>query len=573
MEEHRRRSLLSRLTVMFSVIILLGCAVICVYTYRIEMNQQLEECYNANLVMLRTLGQEMDNTLAQVEILTQELAYDPDVTRIFQEQNLNRFIVDLMFEVQRRVEVSESHLAGLNADVLLVRPDDKMPESYGLCVNAPYMANRPDYADFLQSGQSAGWSSAMRADARTISYFHGVYSGMQPSIGVVMCSISTDRLFQILQGVEGMLVMDGEALAYSYDGTAPPLPQGLRSGSLQSENAFYVAQPLERLGYTLIIGTAMQPLRAQALRNALMNMAVVLLTGLVLLVAVHYQVRNMLSHLEMTRRAVLDLPEGADLSARLPDHWNDEAGDLAAAFKRLNSRVNEYYHRLLQEEKDKRRAQQIALQYQLNPHFLFNSLYWLQLQLEEREVDEALSDAIAQLGQVLHYNLEEQFTATLAAEKQMARAYVSFMGGMKGSPITLQVELPRVLEAQSVPRFTLQPLLENAIQHGFIKGKPLHLTVSFSQQVAEGMLCIRVSNDGKPIDPQRQEELNAYLAQPQLASAGQGVGLSNIRRRLMLFYGECVSLRVASGADCTSVTILLPISQEKGRSVHEGTDR
>ena len=177
------------------------------------------------------------------------------------------------------------------------------------------------------------------------------------------------------------------------------------------------------------------------------------------------------------------------------------------------------------------------------------------------------------MGQVLHYNLEEHFTATLAAEKQMARSYVSFMSGMKGSPITLQVELPHALEAQSVPRFTLQPLLENAIQHGFIKDKPLHLTVSFSQQFAEGMLCIRVMNDGKPIDPQRQEELNAYLAQPQPASAGQGVGLSNIRRRLMLFYGECVSLRVASDVNCTSVTILLPITKEKGQSVHEGTDR
>ena len=317
---------------MFSVIILLCCAVICVYTYRIEMNQQLEECYNTNMVMLRTLGQEMDNTLAQVEILTQELAYDPDVTRIFREQDLNRFIIDLMFKAQRRVEISESHLTGLSADVLLVRPDDKMPERYGLCVNASYMANRLDYTDFLQSGQSVGWSSAMRADARTISYFHSVYSaysGMQPSIGVVMCSINTDRLFQILQGVEGILVMDGEALAYSHDGATPPPPQGLRSGSLQSENVFYVAQPLERLGYTLTIGTAMQPLRAQALHYALLNLAVVLLTGLVLLAAVHYQVRNMLSHLEMTRRAVLDLPEDADLAARLPEHWNDEAGDLA----------------------------------------------------------------------------------------------------------------------------------------------------------------------------------------------------------------------------------------------------
>ena len=138
---------------------------------------------------------------------------------------------------------------------------------------------------------------------------------------------------------------------------------------LVENNAYYIAQPLERLGLTLLICTELQPLRAQALYNALVNMAAISFVGLLLLAVSHIQVRKMLSHLEQTRKAVIDLPEGADLSSRLPDTWNDEAGELAAAFKRLNSRVNEYYHRLLQEEKDKRHAQQIALQYQLNPHF------------------------------------------------------------------------------------------------------------------------------------------------------------------------------------------------------------
>lgn len=397
----------------------------------------------------------------------------------------------------------------------------------------------------------------------TLTFFHEVYTSIRQRIGVIMCSISKDRLFRLLQNVGGMMVTNAQDILYTWDGAKHPMPEQLQAGAWFENNAYYIAQPLERLGLTLLICTELQPLRAQALYNALVNMAAISFVGLLLLAVSHIQVRKMLSHLEQTRKAVIDLPEGADLSSRLPDTWNDEAGELAAAFKRLNSRVNEYYHRLLQEEKDKRHAQQIALQYQLNPHFLFNSLYWLQLQLENRDMDDTLSDAIAQLGQVLHYNLEEQLTATLMEEKQMAQAYVSFMSSMKGSEISLDIDLPQSLRCSTVPRFTLQPLLENAIQHGFVKGAPLHLHVSFQAKHGGSALHITVSNDGKPIPPDRLAQLNAYLQQPAEDHPAGGVGLRNIKRRLVLFYGETVSMTVASDVQNTQVTITLPASKEQ----------
>ncbi len=397
----------------------------------------------------------------------------------------------------------------------------------------------------------------------TLTFFHEVYTSIRQRIGVIMCSISKDRLFRLLQNVEGMMVTNAQDILYTWDGAKHPMPEQLQAGAWFENNAYYIAQPLERLGLTLLICTELQPLRAQALYNALVNMAAISFVGLLLLAVSHIQVRKMLSHLEQTRKAVIDLPEDADLSSRLPDTWNDEAGELAAAFKRLNSRVNEYYHRLLQEEKDKRHAQQIALQYQLNPHFLFNSLYWLQLQLENRDMDDTLSDAIAQLGQVLHYNLEEQLTATLMEEKQMAQAYVSFMSSMKGSEISLDIDLPQSLRCSTVPRFTLQPLLENAIQHGFVKGAPLHLHVSFQAKHGGSALHITVANDGKPIPPDRLAQLNAYLQQPAEDHPAGGVGLRNIKRRLVLFYGETVSMTVASDVQNTQVTITLPASKEQ----------
>ncbi len=563
MSQRRPISLLNKLTLLFSVIILFACAVICVYTYRIEINRQVDECYNANMLLMRSLAQEIDNALAQVEIITQELAYDTDIKDTFQEDDVSRFIVKLMFDAQERVEISESHLSSLNADMVLIRLDDMMPESYGLSVNRSYMAERKDFMAFLADNRISGWSTVEDATSDTLTFFHEVYTSIRQRIGVIMCSISKDRLFRLLQNVEGMMVTNAQDILYTWDGAKHPMPEQLQAGAWFENNAYYIAQPLERLGLTLLICTELQPLRAQALYNALVNMAAISFVGLLLLAVSHIQVRKMLSHLEQTRKAVIDLPEGADLSSRLPDTWNDEAGELAAAFKRLNSRVNEYYHRLLQEEKDKRHAQQIALQYQLNPHFLFNSLYWLQLQLENRDMDDTLSDAIAQLGQVLHYNLEEQLTATLMEEKQMAQAYVSFMSSMKGSEISLDIDLPQSLRCSTVPRFTLQPLLENAIQHGFVKGAPLHLHVSFQAKHGGSALHITVANDGKPIPSDRLAQLNAYLQQPAEDHPAGGVGLRNIKRRLVLFYGETVSMTVASDVQNTQVTITLPASKEQ----------
>lgn len=563
MSQRRPISLLNKLTLLFSVIILFACAVICVYTYRIEINRQVDECYNANMLLMRSLAQEIDNALAQVEIITQELAYDTDIKDTFQEDDVSRFIVKLMFDAQERVEISESHLSSLNADMVLIRLDDMMPESYGLSINRSYMAERKDFMAFLADNRISGWSTVEDATSDTLTFFHEVYTSIRQRIGVIMCSISKDRLFRLLQNVEGMMVTNAQDILYTWDGAKHPMPEQLQAGAWFENNAYYIAQPLERLGLTLLICTELQPLRAQALYNALVNMAAISFVGLLLLAVSHIQVRKMLSHLEQTRKAVIDLPEGADLSSRLPDTWNDEAGELAAAFKRLNSRVNEYYHRLLQEEKDKRHAQQIALQYQLNPHFLFNSLYWLQLQLENRDMDDTLSDAIAQLGQVLHYNLEEQLIATLMEEKQMAQAYVSFMSSMKGSEISLDIDLPQSLRCSTVPRFTLQPLLENAIQHGFVKGAPLHLHVSFQAKHGGSALHITVANDGKPIPPDRLAQLNAYLQQPAEDHPAGGVGLRNIKRRLVLFYGEMVSMTVASDVQNTQVTITLPASKEQ----------
>lgn len=116
------------------------------------------------------------------------------------------------------------------------------------------------------------------------------------------------------------MVTNAQDILYTWDGAKHPMPEQLQAGAWFENNAYYIAQPLERLGLTLLICTELQPLRAQALYNALVNMAAISFVGLLLLIRFPYTGTKNAEPFEQTRKAVIDLPEGADLSSQIAGH-------------------------------------------------------------------------------------------------------------------------------------------------------------------------------------------------------------------------------------------------------------
>jgi two-component system sensor histidine kinase AlgZ len=187
--------------------------------------------------------------------------------------------------------------------------------------------------------------------------------------------------------------------------------------------------------------------------------------------------------------------------------------------------------RLHQAEQSTRDAQLHALQLQLQPHFMFNTLNAISAEVGEGRTAVA-QHMLARLGDLLRATLElgGQPTHSLAEELSLAEAYLDIERARLGERMRLDWQLaPGLLDAE-VPTLSLQPLLENAIRHGL------------SLRRAPGLIHVRIWREQ---DALRVEIANDLPESGARASPGNGVGLANLRARLGQIHGAAATLDCA----------------------------
>lgn len=191
------------------------------------------------------------------------------------------------------------------------------------------------------------------------------------------------------------------------------------------------------------------------------------------------------------------------------------------------------------------RAQLDALRSQLHPHFLFNTLNAIATLIHTDP--DAADSMITRLADLMRGALQyaSGHDCTLADELVLARTYVDIMQRRFAERVTVEWAIPPALAAARVPAFLLQPLLENAFEHGASNERPA-TTVAVRAERDGDVLHVTVSDDGAGL--------------PDDASLDEGIGLSNTRRRLAALYGAAASLAVGPAREShgTTVTATLP---------------
>jgi LytS/YehU family sensor histidine kinase len=191
-----------------------------------------------------------------------------------------------------------------------------------------------------------------------------------------------------------------------------------------------------------------------------------------------------------------------------------------------------------------------ALQRQLEPHFLFNTLNSIAGLVRENKNADAVS-MIAALSELLRRLAtgSKEPTTQLGKEVEFLNKYVQIQETRFADRLNLQIEIPESLHGAQVPSLILQPIVENAIKHGIAKraqGGTVRVTASrVSAESAEDRLSLSVYNDGPLL--KNNESLH------------EGIGLSNLRTRLNLLYGEEFELRLLnSGESGVEATVTMP---------------
>ena len=230
----------------------------------------------------------------------------------------------------------------------------------------------------------------------------------------------------------------------------------------------------------------------------------------------------------------------------------DEIGSLIQSYNFMLGEIKRLIHVVTEEKMAQKTAELNALQAQINPHFLYNTLDTINWMLLARGEDD-ISDLIVRLGELLKYSISGANTLVpLQEEVRYIRNYLEIQKCRMEERLEYAISIEEACNVYPCPKLLLQPLVENAIKHGLeplVRGGKVCIIAVIDQ----GELKITVIDDGQGMEAEKIQDI----------LLDKRVGLKNVEKRIKLIYGQSYGLRIHSQKNNgTTVEIHLPLIVE-----------
>ena len=237
----------------------------------------------------------------------------------------------------------------------------------------------------------------------------------------------------------------------------------------------------------------------------------------------------------------------------------NEIGSLTKSFNVMTQRIHELMAQNIWEQEAKRKSELKALQSQINPHFLYNTLDSI-IWMAEGKKNEEVVLMTASLARLLRQSISnEDELVSIGQEIEYARGYLTIQKMRYKDKLEFWIEVePSILNIRLI-KLVLQPVIENAIYHGlkYKESRGLLLVKGFMKN---GNAVLQVIDDGVGMD---QETLDHIYERHKVDYHSNGVGIYNVQKRLQLYYGNEYGIVYESKpGEGTTATITIPGQQE-----------
>lgn len=248
--------------------------------------------------------------------------------------------------------------------------------------------------------------------------------------------------------------------------------------------------------------------------------------------------------------------ENGDFNIQLDVKGEDEVKQLSKTFNMMVVRIRQLMSQIISEQEAKRKSEFKALQAQINPHFLYNTLDSI-IWMNENENYEGVTTMVAALAKFFRVSISKgNEIIQVSDEIEHARSYLIIQKIRYKDKFDFTIRArPEALQKKTV-KLILQPLIENAIYHGISqiqeKGQ-----IKITVVIEENNVVFRVIDNGYGIKP---EVLKDILNQESKSAHGSGVGIKNVNERIKLCYGKEYGIAIESELDVgTTIIIRIPI--------------
>lgn len=213
----------------------------------------------------------------------------------------------------------------------------------------------------------------------------------------------------------------------------------------------------------------------------------------------------------------------------------DELGELTNTYNYMIKTISVLNREQYRNGKAVKNAELKALQSQINPHFLYNTLdmiNWMSYKNQNEEIRLTIKNLVQFYK--LSLNKGKDFS-TISDELLHISVYVQIQNMRYNSRVSLKIDVDKSIESSSIPKITLQPIVENAINHGILGKGGESGIITISGYIENEDIILKVSDDGVGIP---EEFIHQILSDSSFKTTGSGYGLKNINTRLNLTYGN-----------------------------------
>lgn len=325
------------------------------------------------------------------------------------------------------------------------------------------------------------------------------------------------------------------------------------------EGTYIITRNLGRSGLHAHYVLAENVLLSQiiAMKNQVMSVVIFAIIVTMLLGYILYHVFQ--KKVTILLDSMQELQQG-NFKTRLPVDSQDEIGRISESFNEMCEKLNAYVGRVYKAEIQRKNAEIDALQTQINPHFLYNTLESIKSNAIMNH-DEDTAAMIALLGNLFRWiSRTGEKTISLEKELEYIKTYLRLQSYRYNRKLEVSIEVEEDFLDEKIPKLILQPLVENSIKHALdevSRDKLLGIQV----RKKGGILEITVYDNGVGITTKRLLEIKEELQSLDHQDGFESIGLKNVDQRLKLMYGQEYGLQINSISEYgTAVKVRIPIA-------------
>lgn len=591
-------SLMKKLLLSYSVFILLPMVLLAVFSYNRVSRTLVEQFKYSAALSLQQNCRYLNKNLEEIVYATDKLAFNSSLTglfdggmssepmaKVFEKYSAvsklikNELDLDMIYSAAVYVEGNPYFIAESSTgrqEILFVSRDSAEAEMLEKELEkfSGKILWLPRSMENVNSGEEIKVITAVRYMKSIVDY--------KTDIGIIAVNIEEDTLRTfidfsailpgslslLLDADKNILAVSDESLYEEYGLSSEffEWELALDYQSFQKETTQWLlnTEKVSSTGWTLVsVLPYSEILRSsrETRNNMMIIIIVVTLIFYFIAFAISQLIGQRLKGLSVQMRAV----QFDNYQPISTDGGTDEISDLIDSYNYMLDKINAYAHSQYEMGMEIKASELRALQAQINPHFLYNTLDLLYCIAWENDVKD-ITEIVSLLTKFYKLSLNKGLEMiTVADAVELVRTYIGLQNYRFESNIQLVEKLSPEIYEYKILKLLLQPIVENAVMHGILEKRTRCGTITISAEIVDDTMYVTISDDGVGMT---EEQIEAVMQEKEPESVSgrynthMGYGISNVIERIRLYYGEQYGLKYEScPGEGTSVLLWIPIAE------------